>query len=222
MYYAYIYRDPGRENEPIYVGKGKNKRAWVHLQREDRHPFVARLKSMRNLGIEPYIEIIPALDEGHALFLEECLIEVIGRKDLGKGPLLNLTDGGDGVRNYKMTVERRQQISEANRGRVVTAVTRAKISTSNTGKKRSPESVALMTKRNRESRTPEVLAKISASKKGCKAWNKTPEWKVDKIIELRQRGVKYDAISLEVEVPPNKVIKLYNAELRRLGLKPAK
>jgi hypothetical protein len=44
----------------------------------------------------PTIEIIEAIDEDHAKLLEVCLIEVIGRADLGRGPLLNLTDGGDG------------------------------------------------------------------------------------------------------------------------------
>lgn len=31
QYYTYIYYDPSRNNEPIYVGKGYDKRAWDHL-----------------------------------------------------------------------------------------------------------------------------------------------------------------------------------------------
>jgi len=90
-YYAYLYKDPSR-NEYIYAGKGCEKRAWFHLTRNDKHPLTHRLQFMKKNGIEPIIEIIPALDEKHALFIEECLIEVLGRKDLKKGPLLNLTD----------------------------------------------------------------------------------------------------------------------------------
>jgi len=44
----------------------------------------------------PKIEQIPAIDEDHSIFLEKCLISIIGRKDLSLGPLLNLTDGGEG------------------------------------------------------------------------------------------------------------------------------
>ncbi len=96
-FYAYIYRDPSRNNESIYAGKGKNGRAWSHLKSKKKHPFIQRLQFMKKNNIEPSIEIIDALDESHAFFMEECLIEIIGRKDLGKGTLLNLTDGGEGV-----------------------------------------------------------------------------------------------------------------------------
>lgn len=102
QFYTYIYRDPSRLNskgfpEEIYVGKGFDERAYTHLARKDKHEFVHRLQKMKRLGIAPSIEIINAIDEDHAFFLEKCLIAVIGRKDLGKGPLLNLTDGGEGA-----------------------------------------------------------------------------------------------------------------------------
>lgn len=113
-FYIYIYRDPSRDNEPIYVGKGRGKRAWRHLNRKGRHPFIQRLQFMFKLGIKPDIEIIYALDEGHAFFMEECCISVIGRKDLGKGPLLNLTNGGEGVSNPSDVT--REKIGAANRG----------------------------------------------------------------------------------------------------------
>ena len=40
--------------------------------------------------------IYAGFDEEFALFLEEELIQKLGRKDLGLGTLLNLTDGGEG------------------------------------------------------------------------------------------------------------------------------
>jgi hypothetical protein len=95
MFYAYVYRDPTRQNEAIYVGKGKGRRAYTHLTRKDRHPLTARLKAMGD--VKPSIEIVQALDEGHAYFLEKCLIDIIGRKDKGTGTLLNLSDGGEGL-----------------------------------------------------------------------------------------------------------------------------
>lgn len=100
QFYTYVYRDPSRPHdgvaEPIYVGKGQKLRAWDHLKRVDNHPLTNRVRKMASKSVNPEIEIINALDEKHAHFLEECLITVIGRKDLGLGPLLNLTDGGEG------------------------------------------------------------------------------------------------------------------------------
>lgn len=102
QYYTYIYRDPSRNNDPIYVGKGKGKRSHSHLKRCDKHPFVQRLQFMKKNNISPTIEIINAIDEAHALFMEECCISVIGRKDLGKGSLLNQTDGGENNANLNL------------------------------------------------------------------------------------------------------------------------
>ena len=65
-YYTYIYYDPSRNKEPIYVGKGKNRRARDHLRRADHHPFIQRLQFMKKSGVAPIIEIIYALDEKHA------------------------------------------------------------------------------------------------------------------------------------------------------------
>jgi hypothetical protein len=79
------------------------------------------------------VEIIEALDEDHAKFLETCLIDVIGREDLGRGPLLNLTDGGDGrstwseeqkvahsakITGQKRSQEVRQRMSESAKARI--------------------------------------------------------------------------------------------------------
>lgn len=101
FFYTYIYYDPSRNNEPIYVGKGKKGRAWNHMKRVDKHPFTQRLQLMKKNNIEPIIDIIDALDESHAFFMEECCIQVIGRKDLGLGSLLNLTNGGEGASGSK-------------------------------------------------------------------------------------------------------------------------
>ena len=95
MFYAYVYRDP-RSNEPFYVGKGCGRRAWVHLRRKDQNHMARKVRKMLVEKIEPSIEVIPALDEDHAFFLESCLIQTIGRLDLDTGPLVNQNDGGKG------------------------------------------------------------------------------------------------------------------------------
>ena len=122
IFYTYIYRDPSRLNakgfpEEIYVGKGKKRRAYDHLKRTGMHPFVQRLQFMKKNDIEPQIEIIPAIDESHAYFMEECLIQIIGRKDLGLGSLLNLTDGGEGPAGYKHTESHKIHMSKKTIGK---------------------------------------------------------------------------------------------------------
>jgi superfamily I DNA and/or RNA helicase len=44
--------------------------------------------------------MILALNEDHSKLMEECLIEIFGRRDLGTGTLLNFTNGGDGRKQW--------------------------------------------------------------------------------------------------------------------------
>src|ERR1035437_7856576 len=114
-FYTYIYYDPSRNNEPIYVGKGKDQRAWDHintLHRKKKHPLKHRLLFMRSIGVSPMIGIYAGFDEEFALFLEEELIQKFGRKDLGLGTLLNLTDGGEGHSGCIRSAATRAKISK--------------------------------------------------------------------------------------------------------------
>lgn len=96
QFYTYIYSDPSRENEPFYVGKGSNRRAWKHLNGNDNNPALdRRIKKMGRFGIQPNIKVENCSSEQEAFNFEIRLIQRIGRKNLGTGPLLNLTDGGD-------------------------------------------------------------------------------------------------------------------------------
>lgn len=106
-FYTYIYYDPSRNNEPIYVGKGTGNRAYVHWSKNGKwkkikSPFIQRLQHMYNNGIDPTIKFLcKNVDEEYALFMEIEAIALYGRKDLGKGSLLNLTDGGENPPNHK-------------------------------------------------------------------------------------------------------------------------
>lgn len=96
MFYSYLYIDP-RTNKPFYVGKGKEDRCFQHLYRKDHCEFVHKIRKMISENVEPIIHRIECSSEEAAFDLECGLIKVIGRKDKGKGPLLNLTDGGEGT-----------------------------------------------------------------------------------------------------------------------------
>lgn len=75
------------------------------------HPFTYRLRKMIRSGVEPEIEIYPHTSDERAYLAEAQLIAKYGRKDQGKGPLLNMTDGRDGQRG--MATATKAKISES-------------------------------------------------------------------------------------------------------------
>jgi len=187
-HYVYMYSDPVRK-EPIYVGMGKGGRYKRHLLRTDHHPMTHRVQAMKRAGVEPIITFLCSdIDQEFAALVEQEAISKYGRKDLGKGPLLNLTDGGDGC--YNPSPETRRRMSEAATGQkqspeaierraakvrgiarpphVIEAMVKA-----NTGAKRSPEARARMRAAQLgKKQTPEQRAKISAGLKAAYAEGK--------------------------------------------------
>lgn len=122
-FYVYLYRDPLRELEPIYVGKGTllsgefpYKRAMFHWKW--RASLENKLLSRLLLRIEaadslPEIEVVAEFSgEKDALDFERELIAAYGRRLTGEGTLANLTDGGDGVRGLLHSIETRRLLSE--------------------------------------------------------------------------------------------------------------
>ncbi len=115
-FYVYTYYDPrdGKDRCAIYVGKGKRvdgrpewraRTHWVHGAKSNIM-FQRVLDKIRELGLVPEIKIIAEFDdEFDAFALEITLIAQIGRRDKGLGPLLNMTDGGDGISGLVLTPE---------------------------------------------------------------------------------------------------------------------
>jgi hypothetical protein len=144
MYYVYAYLDPRKpgtyryktdfgwatfDHEPYYIGKGIRNRYTVHVE-------MAVKKQRRGLK---YSKIRKILRSGHELLIkkskctfaevdsflcEQQLIRVIGRFDLGTGPLTNLTDGGEGAWNSKQSDKKRKACAEAARNQAA-AMTKA-------------------------------------------------------------------------------------------------
>src|SRR6266404_7788567 len=105
-FYTYVWCDP-KDKTPRYVGKGCKQRVWVHIERPSNTRYSRLLSKRHKEGYICIPKIIWVNNEAEALELEILLIAAIGREDLGKGTLFNLTDGGDGVSGYRWTKEAR-------------------------------------------------------------------------------------------------------------------
>lgn len=146
-FYVYHYCDP-ESGTPFWVGKGCRRRAYQHLS-QSKNPhhksydtfFYRKLRKMLLFGINPDIKIVKdQLKEEEAFDLEMSDIKRIGRRDQGKGPLTNLTDGGEGASGHKHTEETKRKVSEANLGKVISKETRQRLREANLGKKHTEES----------------------------------------------------------------------------------
>jgi len=123
-YYVYIYLDPRKPGpftygeytfnyEPFYVGKGKDGRCNDHLieAKSDQidisfdNPFkIRKIRKILKSNLKPIIlKVKENLIEQDSFDLEIWLIWVIGRVNLKNGPLVNLTDGGDGCVGFVWT-----------------------------------------------------------------------------------------------------------------------
>lgn len=99
LYVYIIFRSNGI---PCYVGKGSGGRWTKHVNRShNKHLTNIYNKSGGDL---PVIKVREGLTDLEAIETEIALIAAIGRDAMG-GPLVNLTDGGDGTRGAKMTNE---------------------------------------------------------------------------------------------------------------------
>jgi hypothetical protein len=116
--YKHIRKDT---NEPFYIGIGSRKdRATT---RDGRTPLWHNIVNKHGYLIE-ILHYDISIDE--AKELEIKYISEIGRKDLGKGPLINLTDGGDG--QFNPSVSTRDKCREAQKKMIITEESRKKMS----------------------------------------------------------------------------------------------
>lgn len=130
-YYVYVYLDPRKPGkysydgldvsflyEPFYVGKGKGNRWKYHANVIDGRTFnthkAGKIKHIKDLGFDMCENIIKyAIDltNEESMDLEIKLIKIIGRHDIGKGPLTNQANGGIGSfdkGNDNIAVRKRQ------------------------------------------------------------------------------------------------------------------
>jgi hypothetical protein len=110
MFYVYAYirskdSETAKAGTPYYIGKGSFGRAW------EKH-YTVRRPPLRGC----IVLLETSLSEIGALALERRYIRWWGRKDLGTGILMNMTDGGEGVAGWIASDKWKQQNSENRKG----------------------------------------------------------------------------------------------------------
>lgn len=181
---AYVYVLFRPDGTPCYVGKGRGDR-WTHHERRPKvrghNPHLARIIAKAG-GELPKVKVRVGLTDIEAFAIEVALIAAIGR---GKnGPLVNLTDGGDGLVNpspetrAKMSARAitrlqdpvaRARFTRLGRRGSISDETRQKMSASHSGKKKSPAHVAAVAAALRgKPKSAEHCAIMSAQRLGVK------------------------------------------------------
>lgn len=102
---SYIYRHLKPKGEVFYIGIGKSKNFKRAYSKYKRSAFW--LDIVNKYGYE--IQILKNdLSWEEACELEKVLINYYGRRDLGLGTLVNLTDGGEGLVNPSILERKRR------------------------------------------------------------------------------------------------------------------
>lgn len=187
-YYIYAHINP-LKNEIFYIGKGTSNRAYRKKGRSDWW-----YKTVNKYGY-----IVDILEEGlteeEALEREKWYITRIGRRDQGKGPLVNQTDGGEGTSGRIMSEEAKNKLSEAQKGKKMSEEAKKKISNLNKGqipwikdKTHSTEAKKKMSENNAKfflgkKHSEESKKKMSETKKG-----KKPSEETRKKMSLAKKG----------------------------------
>ena len=150
-FYVYAYFRP--DGSPCYIGKGRGRRWRSHIKWSANSILNNILKKY---GEIPCLKIRQGLSEKEAFETEIALIKAIGRGS--KGPLVNLTDGGEGSTGY-----------------IAPPHVRAKLSV----RSRSPERLAALAKMNTSPENIERLVAFNKSPEHREAarrlWS-TPEY----------------------------------------------
>jgi hypothetical protein len=128
-----VYADQKPCGEIFYVGKGTNKR----LQHARRNRLHARI--CKKYPDWTRCTVAGNVTEQEAFALEKALITKVGRRDLGTGTLVNLTDGGEGKSGCTFSPEALAKMSAAKKGKTLTTEHRAKIGAARVGRSLTDE-----------------------------------------------------------------------------------
>lgn len=130
----YLYRHIRLDrNEPFYVGIGSKDKS-KRIDGYDRaYNKSNRTKYWKNITNKSQYEVEILVESDSYDFIKQKETEFIslyGRRNLGKGTLCNLTDGGEGVKGriYICSEETREKMSIANKGKHLSQEAKDKLS----------------------------------------------------------------------------------------------
>lgn len=105
----YVYAHYRADTDEIfYIGKGSGNRAYEKKKSDGRSEWWHRIVNKYGYTVKLLHE---NLSEVEALKKERELIQQYGRKDISTGPLINLTDGGEGGLNIGEDTRKKRSIS---------------------------------------------------------------------------------------------------------------
>ena len=126
-------------NEVFYVGIGKIEKRAYRKNNRNKHWHNIVNKAGYTVNI-----IYKDIEHKEAKKIEILLIEKYGRKNLGLGNLVNMTDGGEGVLGLILSEDARQKISETHKDKPKSEEHKNKLSEIGKGKIIPEESKKLM------------------------------------------------------------------------------
>ena len=141
-FYVYAHYKTGEKDIPFYIGKGFGERAYKKSGK-DRNKWWHNIVNKHGREVRLLAE---NLSENDAFWLETHLIGMFGRADLGNGPLVNLTNGGEGnsgriskLKGSKRPIEFVNKTAKSNTGKKRTLEQRKTMSDSRRGYRASEE-----------------------------------------------------------------------------------
>ena len=168
---GFVYGGFKFDHEPFYIGKGKGER----INGVKRNPLWENIenKIIKGGGKVIKIRLFDSLSEEESFLIEKELICLVGRRDQGKGPLANLTDGGGGAAGMILTKEQKMRKGRKGKENSFYGKTHSKES-----RKKMSKSISAHARKYGGTRTGAVLSdetklKISKAHQGKKVSEET-------------------------------------------------
>jgi|688.fasta_scaffold158103_2 hypothetical protein len=167
---AYVYRHIRLDtNQPFYIGIGSDRNYSRSYTKKRRNQFWCNVAKKTEFIVEI---ILDDLSWEEACLKEIEFISLYGRRDIGTGILVNMTNGGEGALGiipYKRTEYHLEKIKQINLGKPMMEETRIKLRSANIGKTASNETREKMSRSQRgKIISKETLEKMSNSQRGRK------------------------------------------------------
>jgi hypothetical protein len=161
---AYVYRHIRLDtNDVFYIGIANHRRKdYVRANERTR-----RSEWWKKIVDKTEYRIDILFDEVSVEFAKEKEIELIklyGRRDLGIGTLVNMTDGGDGLINRVFTTEYRKKLSDAAKIRIVSDEQKQKLREYKIGSTITQEHKDIISKANKGKIASDSLRKFRSER----------------------------------------------------------